>query len=112
MAFKPGNQHGKKSKRGPSKTSKEVKALLREIGDNIIPSISIDELSNSEKIKLLQIILQYTCSKPLSEASREEFEDGIDIKVVTVTAREEIERLDELKDLEARLEQNYGYNSD
>ena len=43
----------------PNKLTKEVKAKLALIVDEVVDSIDVDTLNNNEKIKLLQIGIQY-----------------------------------------------------
>ena len=51
---------GKKSKRGKAKHSSELRAKLSELTDELIETIDIESLSQSERIALLRIITTYT----------------------------------------------------
>ena len=44
----------------PNKVTTEVKEKLEELIDGIVNSIDIKELTTNQKIKMLQISLQYT----------------------------------------------------
>ena len=44
----------------PNKITTEVKEKLEELIDGIVNSIDIEELTTNQKIKMLQISLQYT----------------------------------------------------
>ena len=60
---------GKKSKRGKSKLSPNIQDKLDLLVSENIDCLlgSLDELSNSEKIKLIQILLNYTVPKIISK---------------------------------------------
>ena len=60
---------GKKSKRGKSKLSPNIQDKLDLLVSENIDCLlgSLDELTNSEKIKLVQILLNYTAPKILSK---------------------------------------------
>lgn len=51
---------GKKSKRGKAKHSSELRAKLSELTDELIDTIDIESLSQSERIALLRILATYT----------------------------------------------------
>ena len=44
----------------PNKVTAEVRSRLEVLIDGLINSIQIDDLNNSQKIKMLQLALQYT----------------------------------------------------
>tara|TARA_Y100001980_G_C14535888_1_gene312558 strand:- start:1332 stop:1589 length:258 start_codon:yes stop_codon:yes gene_type:complete len=58
---------GKKSKRGKSKHSSELRAKLSELTDELIDTIDIESLSQSERIALLRILVTYTIPKLKNE---------------------------------------------
>ena len=43
----------------PNKLTKEVKETLQDITDKVVNSIDIEELDTNQKLKFLQISLQY-----------------------------------------------------
>ena len=51
---------GKKSKRGKAKHSSELRSKLSELTDELIDTIDIESLSQSERVALLRIITTYT----------------------------------------------------
>ena len=51
---------GKKSKRGKAKHSSELRAKLSELTDELVETIDIESLSQSERISLLRILATYT----------------------------------------------------
>ena len=55
-----GREAGKKSKRGKAKHSSELRAKLSELTDELIDTIDIESLSQSEHIALLRILVTYT----------------------------------------------------
>ena len=51
---------GRRSKRGKAKHSSELRAKLSELTDELIDTIEIESLSQSERIALLRILATYT----------------------------------------------------
>ena len=58
---------GKESKRGKAKHSSELRAKLSELTDELIDTIDIESLSQSERIALLRILATYTIPKLKNE---------------------------------------------
>ena len=69
--FQAGNQYGKKSKRGKS-IDKEMKEKIRVLGDGLIESIDIKELTTNQKIALLKGVMPYII--PKSSITEEDIE--------------------------------------
>ena len=63
MGFSKGNQFGKTTKRGKNKITLELKQFLENITIETINSLDIQKLSNSEKIKLIGVGLNYILPK-------------------------------------------------
>ena len=63
MAFEKGNQYGAKTKRGKAKVSKELKDKLESLTLGMLEDIDFRTLSNSDKIRLLQITIGYVLPK-------------------------------------------------
>ena len=59
----------------PNKVTTEVKEKLEELIDGIVNSIDIEELTTNQKIKMLQISLQYTLSRMQASVISNETED-------------------------------------
>ena len=57
--FQKGNNYGSKSKRGKSKFSKEIKERLSKVIIDAMATIDIDSMTQNERLKLIQIGLQY-----------------------------------------------------
>ena len=51
---------GRRSKRGKAKHSTELRAKLSELTDELIDTIDLESLSQSERIALLRILATYT----------------------------------------------------
>ena len=50
-------------KGSPIKVTSEVRSKLKNLLDDLIYSLDLDELDNNQRIKMLQTALQYTLSK-------------------------------------------------
>ena len=61
--FQKGNQYGTQTKRGPAKVSKELKEKLESLTLEMLNDIDFRTLSNSDKIRLLQITIGYVMPK-------------------------------------------------
>lgn len=61
--FQKGNQYGKQTKRGKAKVSKELKEKLESLTLGMLEDIDFRTLSNSDKIRLLQITIGYVLPK-------------------------------------------------
>ena len=59
----------------PNKVTTQVKEKLEELIDGIVNSIDIEELTTNQKIKMLQISLQYTLSRMQASVISNERED-------------------------------------
>lgn len=54
---------GKKSKRGKARLGQELKEKLEQLSNEIVETIKIEELSNSEKVRLLATVCSYILPK-------------------------------------------------
>ncbi len=59
----------------PNKVTTEVKEKLEELIDGIVNSIDIKEFTTNQKIKMLQISLQYTLPRMQASVVSNETED-------------------------------------
>lgn len=59
----------------PNKITAEVKERLESLIDGLVGSLDIDEMNVNQRIKLLQIALQYTLPRLQAMLVREERED-------------------------------------
>jgi len=58
---------GKKSRRGKARYSSEIRQTLSDLATKTLDSINTEELSNSERIALLRILVSYTVPKLQTE---------------------------------------------
>ena len=58
---------GKSSKRGKAEVTKEIKKNLGQTFQEILESIKIEELTTTEKIKFLQLSINYIIPKALEK---------------------------------------------
>jgi|TARA_B100001105_G_scaffold122028_1_gene97821 hypothetical protein len=68
MGFQEGNQYGKLSKRDQNKLTTEVKEKLTALIDNIIDDIDVEMMTTTQKMKLLDMCLQYSIPKMVYKA--------------------------------------------
>jgi len=61
-------------KGAPNKITSEVKAKLQLLIDELIESLEINKLDTNQRIKMLQIALQYTLPRLQSMVVRDEVE--------------------------------------
>ena len=60
-------------KGSPNKITSKVRSKLQDLLDDLIDSLDLNELDNNQRIKMLQLTLQYTLPKLKQEV--EEVED-------------------------------------
>ena len=59
----------------PNKVTAEVRGKLENLIDGLINSIQIEELNNTQKLKMLQIALKYTLPRLQASIISNEVED-------------------------------------
>ena len=59
----------------PNKVTSEVRSKLENLIDGLINSIQIEEFNNTQKLKMLQIALQYTLPRLKASIISNEVED-------------------------------------
>ena len=59
-------------KGSPIKVTSEVRSKLKNLLDDLIDSLDLDELENNQRIKMFQIALQYTLPKLKQETDEVE----------------------------------------
>ena len=96
MRFKSGNTYSKGRPKGSTnKANNEIVAKLDDLVDGLINTIDIEELSQSQKIKMLQVILQYRLPKLASIDNNKNQEDiPLFEQIQIVTSVGEKERLE------------------
>ena len=65
----------------PNKITSEVKAKLQLLIDELIESLEINKLDTNQRIKMLQIALQYTLPRLKSMVVRDEVEADLPLFV-------------------------------
>ena len=59
----------------PNKITTEIRSKLENLIDGLINSIQIEELNNTQKLKMLQIALQYTLPRLQASIISNDVED-------------------------------------
>lgn len=77
----------------PNKVTAEIKKQLQNIIERVINEIDISNLDTNQKIKLLQIALQYSIPR-LKSISEQRNEIPLEYNINIVKTRDELERLD------------------
>lgn len=73
---------GKKSKRGKAKHSSELRARLSDLATQTLNTINTEQLTNSERIALLRILINYTVPKLQTERSQATGHKEFTVKVL------------------------------
>ena len=73
---------GKKSKRGKAKHSSELRAKLSELTDELVETIDIESLSQSERISLLRILATYTIPRLKHEQADENEPQHFEVNII------------------------------
>ncbi|MDC3369072.1 hypothetical protein OAV72_02040 [Flavobacteriaceae bacterium] len=77
----------------PNKVTAEIKKQLQNIIERVINEIDISNLDTNQKIKLLQIALQYSILR-LKSIPEQRNEIPLEYNINIVKTRDELERLD------------------
>jgi len=83
----------------PNKVTAKIKQQLQELIDGIIAGIDIELLNNNQKIKLLQIALQYSIPR-LKTTNEQYVDEPSDIQINIVKTSDELERLNKVREYE------------
>ena len=73
---------GKKSKRGKAKHPSELRAKLSDLATQTLNTINTEQLTNSERIALLRILINYTVPKLQTERSQATGHKEFTVKVL------------------------------
>jgi DNA-binding transcriptional regulator WhiA len=93
---------GKKSRRGKSLVSSLLKEQFETLTDRIITEIQLENLSNSERIAMLRLMLPYLLPKIQTEKTTEETETK-EFKVQVINGADELR---ELRRLEEKMDKS------
>jgi len=85
----------------PNKVTAEIKKQLQKIIEGVINEMDIRTLDTNQKIKLLQIALQYSLPR-LKSISEQRNETPLEYNINIVKTRDELERLDAVSAYEAK----------
>ena len=80
----------------PNKVTAEIKKQLQSMIDGLISSIDISNLDINQKIKLLQIALQYSIPR-LKNITEQQIDEPSDIQINIVKTRDELDRLEAVR---------------
>ena len=67
-----GNMYGGRTKGTPNKLSSKIKDKLSSILNETIDSLDLDNMTKSERLKLIQLTLPYVITKPQIEEPPQE----------------------------------------
>ncbi len=76
-----------RTKGPPNKVTTKVKAQLEHLLDACISSISIDDMSRQEKLKAIQICLQYLIPKPSNEGDDKDTVQQFEVQIIDCSER-------------------------
>ena len=79
----------------------ETKHKLQQLIDDVITSIELKDLNTNQKLKLLQISLQYALPR-LKNISENSSKEPSEVKLNIVTTSEELDRLNEVNAYEKK----------
>ena len=80
----------------PNKVTAEIKKQLQSMIEGLISSIDISNLDINQKIKLLQIALQYSIPR-LKNITEQQIDEPSDIQINIVKTRDELDRLEAVR---------------
>lgn len=93
MPFEAGNTYGKKSKRGKDKVNLELKQKLTDLSGQILDTIDVNSLSNSDRLKLLSIATSYVLPKLKSVATNTEPDTPTDFRIQIVDSTGKVDKV-------------------
>ena len=79
----------------PNRLTTEVKQLLQNIIDGVLSTMDVNNLNTNQKLKLLQISLQYTLPR-LKHITEDTSIDPSEVQVNIVTTTDELDRLNKV----------------
>ena len=80
----------------PNRVTTEVKELLQDIIDGVLCSIDVNDLNTNQKLKLLQISLQYTIPR-LKHTTDDNVKELSEVQINIVETRDELDRLNKIE---------------
>lgn len=79
----------------PNRLTKQMKQKLQELIDGIITDIEVEDLNTNQKLKLLQISLQYVLPR-LKHSKEDTSIEPSEVQVNIVTTTDELDRLNKV----------------
>ena len=79
----------------PNRVTTQMKQKLQELIDGIITDIEVEDLNTNQKLKLLQISLQYVLPR-LKHSKEDTSIEPSEVQVNIVTTTDELERLNKV----------------
>ncbi len=84
--FQKNNKYGSLSKRGKSKYSEEIKERLSQVLMDAMSTIDIDSMTQNERLKLIQIGLQYVVPRLKHTEEINETPTNFQIEIIDKTS--------------------------
>ena len=75
-------KYGGREKGTPNRLTSKVKDKLERILDECIESLSVDDMSKQEKLKAIQLCLQYLMPKPTPDKSVENSTQHFEVQII------------------------------
>ena len=79
----------------PNRLTTQMKEKLQELIGGIVSTIEVEDLNTNQKLKLLQISLQYVLPR-LKHSKEEVSNEPSEVQVNIVTTRDELDRLNKV----------------
>ena len=80
----------------PNRVTTQIKEKLQELIDGIVSTIEVEDLNTNQKLKLLQISLQYTLPR-LKHTTDQSINDPKEIQINIVETSDELDRLNKVQ---------------
>ncbi|MDB9730618.1 hypothetical protein OAB12_02890 [Flavobacteriaceae bacterium] len=75
-------KYGDREKGTPNRLTSKVKDKLERILDKCIDSLSVDDMSKQEKLKAIQLCLQYLMPKPTPEREDKNIVQHFEVEII------------------------------
>ena len=75
-------KYGGREKGTPNRLTSKVKDKLKHILDECIESLSVDDMSKQEKLKAIQLCLQYLMPKPTPEREDKNIVQHFEVEII------------------------------
>jgi hypothetical protein len=75
-------KYGGREKGTPNRLTSKIKDKLEQILDKCIESLSVDDMSKQEKLKAIQLCLQYLMPKPTPEREDKNIVQHFEVEII------------------------------